>query len=97
MKTLNKYINENQSQLDKGSKFNEQVKYSKEDWEKWLKLIDKEEYGKDLLIGNYEESPELILVYKVNHDKKMMDHIASYNSKKEILYTDDINLFGNLE
>ena len=37
MKTLNKYINENQTQLDKGSKFDDQVKYSKKDWEKWLK------------------------------------------------------------
>ena len=95
MKTLNRYINETKSQLGGGSKFENEVKYSKSDWEKWLQLIKKEEYGKDLLIGNYEDNPELTLVYKTNDKEKMMDHIASYDTKKEILYTDDINLFGN--
>ena len=91
MKTLNEFINEEQL----GSAFKDKVKYSKDDWEKWLQLIKKEEYGKDLLLGNYEDNPELTLVYKTNDKEKMMDHIASYDTKKEILYTDDINLFGN--
>lgn len=95
MKRLNEYINETTKQEGGGSKFDHEVKYSKSDWDKWLKLVDKEEYGKDLMIGNYESQPELTLVYRANHEKKMMDHIASYNTKKEILYTDDINLFGN--
>ena len=91
MKQINEYIKHENC----GSSFENEVTYKKSDWEKWLKLVDKEEWGKDLFIGNYETEPELILVYKTNHDKKMMNHIATYNSKKEILYCDDINLFGN--
>lgn len=91
MRQINEYINHKEG----GSSFENEVKYSKSDWEKWLKLVNKEEFGKDLMVGNYESEPELILVYKANHDKKMMDHIATYNTKKEILWCDDINLFGN--
>lgn len=91
MKQINEYINHKEG----GSSFENEVKYSKSDWEKWLKLVDKEEYGKDLMIGNYESQPELTLVYRANHDKKMMDHIATYDIKKEVLWCDDINIFGN--
>ena len=91
MRQINEYINYKEG----GSSFENEVKYSKSDWEKWLKLVDKEEYGKDLMIGNYESQPELTLVYRVNHDKKMMDHIATYDTKKEVLWCDDINIFGN--
>lgn len=90
MKNLNQYINE-QSE----SQFKEKVKYTSFDWDKWLKLIDKEEWGKDLMIGNYESQPDLTLVYKADHMKKTMEHIATYDTKRQILMTDDIHLFGN--
>lgn len=91
MQQINEYIKYEGG----GSSFENEVKYSNSDWKKWLQLIKKEEYGKDILIGNYDDNPELTLVYKNNDKEKMMDHIASYDNKKEILYTNDINLFGH--
>jgi hypothetical protein len=91
MKQINEYI----SNKDGGSKFENEVKYSLKDWEKWLKLVEKEDFGKDLYIGNYDDDPDITLVFRTNDKDKHMDHIATYNHKKSILYCDDINLFGN--
>lgn len=66
------------------------MKYTKSDWEKW-----KKETKEDVLVGNYENSPELELVYIPNHKAKTMEHIATYNTKTQVLFCDDINLFGN--
>jgi len=75
-----------------GSSFSDQVKYSKTDWEKW-----KNESKEDVFIGNYENEPDLELVYVPNHKDKMMDHIATYNKKTGILFCNDIKLFGHEE
>ena len=75
-----------------GSSFSDQVKYSKTDWEKW-----KNESKEDVFIGNYENEPDLELVYVPNHKDKMMDHIATYNKKTGILFCNDIKLFGHIE
>lgn len=84
MKDIVSKINES------GSSFSEQVKYSKSDWEKW-----KKETKEDVLIGNYENEPNLELVYIPNHKEKTMDHIATYNKQAQILLCDDIKLFGH--
>ena len=75
-----------------GSSFSEEVKYSKSDWEKW-----KKETKEDVLIGNYEREPNLELVYIPNHKEKTMDHIGTYNKTAQILFCDDIKLFGHEE
>ena len=75
--------------------FKETVKYSKSDWNEWVKLMEKEQWGKDILIGNYESAPDLTVIYRADHKNHIMDHIGSYDNKKEILYCDDIHLFGN--
>ena len=87
MKKLNQYINEYKE--DHGS-FGYEVKYSNSDWEKW-----KKETKEDIFIGNYDDNPNLELAYIPNHKDKTMVHIATYNKKKEILWCDDIHLFGN--
>ena len=84
MKDIVSKINEN------GSSFSEQVKYSKSDWEKW-----KKETKEDVFIGNYENEPDLELIYIPNHKEKTMDHIGTYNKKTGVLFCNDINLFGN--
>lgn len=93
MKQISNFINE--SNELKGSSFEAYI-YENAEWNKWLKLINKEDFGKDILIGNYESYPNLMLVYKSNNSKKMMEHIASYNKKTQTLYCDDIKLFGNI-
>lgn len=87
MKNLITYINESNKN---DSSFSEEVKYSKADWEKW-----KKETNEDVFIGNYENEPNLELVYMPNHKDKTMNHIATYNKSSEILFCDDIKLFGN--
>ena len=87
MKNLITYINESNKN---DSSFSEEVKYSKVDWEKW-----KKETNEDVFIGNYESEPNLELVYMPNHKDKTMNHIATYNKSSEILFCDDIKLFGN--
>ena len=93
MKKLNEYINEEQE----GSQFKDQVKYSKEDWEAWKKLIwkDKPDLGKDIMFGFNEPDKHIELIYKLLKNEHQIKHIASYDTNKEILYADDINLFGN--
>ena len=93
MKKLNEYINEQ----SEGSQFENEVKYSKTDWDAWKKLVwkDKPDLGKDLMFGFNEPDKHIELIYKLFKDEHQIKHIASYDTKKEILYTDDINLFGN--
>lgn len=86
MKDIVSKINES------GSSFSEQVKYLKSDWEKW-----KKETKEDVFIGNYENEPDLELVYIPNNKDKMMDHIATYNKKTGVLFCNDIKLFGHEE
>ena len=86
MKDIVSKINES------GSSFSEQVKYSKSDWKKW-----KKETKEDVFIGNYENEPDLELVYIPNNKDKMMDHIATYNKKTGVLSCNDIKLFGHEE
>ena len=81
----------NEYKEDNGS-FSEEVKYSKSDWEKW-----KKETKEDVLIGNYESEPNLELVYIPNHKGKTMDHIDTYNKTAQILFCDDIKLFGHIQ
>ncbi len=85
MKDIVSKINEYKE--DNGS-FGYEVKYSKSDWEKW-----KKETKEDVFIGNYENEPNLELVYTPNHKEKTMDHIATYNKTAQILFCDDIKLF----
>ena len=94
MKSLIDKISEsgNAGHVKNGSSFSEEVKYSKSDWEKW-----KKETKEDVLIGNYESEPNLELVYIPNHKEKTMDHIATYNKTAQILFCDDIKLFGHEE
>ena len=87
MKDIVSKINEYKE--DRGS-FGYEVKYSKSDWEKW-----KKETKEDVFIGNYENEPDLELVYIPNHKDKMMDHIATYNKKTGVLFCNDIKLFGH--
>ena len=94
MKSLIDKISEsgNAGHVKNGSSFSEEVKYSKSDWEKW-----KKETKEDVLIGNYESEPNLELVYIPNHKEKTMDHIATYNKTAQILFCDDIKLFGHIQ
>jgi len=84
------YESGNAGHVKNGSSFSEEVKYSKSDWEKW-----KKETKEDILVGNYESEPTLELVYIPNHKNKTMEHIATYNKSAEILFCDDIKIFGH--
>lgn len=94
MKDIQSFIYEsgNAGHVKNGSSFSDEVKYSKSDWEKW-----KKETKEDVLIGNYESEPNLELVYIPNHKEKTMDHIATYNKTAQILFCDDIKLFGHIQ
>ena len=87
MKSLSQYINESA-----GSKFGDQTKYSKADFEQWC-----EDNGRDYFIS---EEGNIILVYmKLDQPIKKdgyeinIEHIATYDSKKQILYCDDLSEF----
>ena len=92
MKDINTYINEYKNEPGGGSSFENKVKYSKSDWEKW-----KKETKEDIFVGNYDDDPDLELAYIPNHKEKTMKHIATYNIKTGILWCDDIKLFGHEE
>ena len=83
MKQINEY-------LQGGNTFKNEVRYSKSDWEKWKKATTK-----DVLVGNYEDDKDLELVYIPDHNDKKIEHIGTYNKKKEILWCDDIAFFGH--
>lgn len=65
-----------------GSSFKEEVRYKKSDFEAWRNAADKRFEIEDL--GN-----SLLGVYLNNK------HIATYNTKTQILMCDDTKLFGN--
>lgn len=92
MKTLIKYINEaNQIDLTpKGSSFKEHVKYSHNDWSKWVENIYTNA-NNHIVLSN--DTSGVILIY-LEVDKKLQ-HIATYNPKTTTLMCDDIHLFGN--
>ena len=94
MKDIQSFIYEsgNAGHAQNGSSFKEKVKYSLSDWEKW-----KKETEEDVLIGNYENEPNLELVYIPNHKDKIMDHIGTYNKSAQVLFCDDIKIFGHEE
>ena len=87
MRNIKQFINEYKE--DNGS-FGYELKYSKSDWEKW-----KKETKEDIFVGNYDDNPNLELAYIPNHKDKMMKHIATYNTKTQVLWCDDIKLFGH--
>lgn len=98
MKDIQYYINERGQApiIDVNDpSFKNRVKYSKPDWDEWVKMWKENEFGKDILIGNYDNSKDIFLIYKLNHNQKIVDHIGTYNKDTEELYCDDIKLFGN--
>lgn len=70
--------------------FKEKVKYSLSDWNKW-----KKETKEDVFFGNYETEPDLEVIYIPDHKNKTLKHIATYNKKTNVLFCDDIKLFGH--
>ena len=66
----------------RGSSFKEEVRYKKSDFEQWCKVAGKRFEIEDLGDG-------LMGVYLNNK------HIATYNTKTQILMCDDTKLFGN--
>lgn len=65
----------------KGSSFKNEVKFSSKDYEAW-----KKEAGKKIEI---EELDNLNVIYVGNK------HIGTYDTKKQTLATDQIELFGH--
>lgn len=84
MKNISNFI------LEAGKAFKKEVLYTPSDWQKW-----KENTNKDVFVGNYEEDPDIELVYMPNRFAKTLTHIATYNKKTRTLYCDSIRLFGN--
>lgn len=69
-----------------GSNFREEVKFPKAEFEKWKK----EAKDNNNIETNYDSHEKLWLVYM---DGK---HIGTYNDRTQILWCDDIKMFGNL-
>jgi hypothetical protein len=93
MKDIITKINESNKEAKNGSAFSEKVKYNKKDWDNWLENFYNSNFeNKHILIG-HDVNSEMICVYIKNGEK--LNHIASYNPKTSVLYTDDIHLFGN--
>ena len=91
MKNLMNYINEQVNTPGfPGSTFKEEVQYTNADWEKWKKNRPNEIY-----VGTDAAYEGLEVVYMVNHKTKTVDHIASYDPQKQVLFCDDITLFGH--
>lgn len=73
-----------------GPQFHYEVKYTLSDWNKWKKNRPDEIY-----VGTYEDDSDLELVYMPDHRAKTMKHIATYNTKTQVLFCDDTTLFGH--
>ena len=69
-----------------GSNFREEVKFPKAEFEKWKK----ETKDNNNIETDYDSHEKLWLVYM---DGK---HIGTYNDRTQILWCDDIKMFGNL-
>lgn len=85
MKAINRYINEQQ-----GSRFKEEVRYTTSDWEKW-----KKNRPDDVYVSYMKDEPGLELVYIPDGKNKTMRHIATYHTTRQVLFCDDITLFGH--
>jgi hypothetical protein len=92
MKDIVSKINEVNKDGWMGSAFSNHVKFSNTDYLKWKKEIKN---NQSILFGELNGHPELELIYYVKFDNKKIEHIGTYNSKKEELFTDDIKSFGN--
>jgi hypothetical protein len=92
MKGILEFINESSKDAWQGSGFSNHIKYSNNDYLKWKKVIKSND---SVLFGELNGYPELELIYLIKKDNKKIEHIGTYNSKKEELFTDDINLFGH--
>ena len=69
------------SESIQGSAFAHEVKFSKSDFEKWKKFVgDKVEVMVD---------GDINLIYIGSK------HVGTYNSKKQVLMTDNIEMFGH--
>ncbi len=90
MKTLKQRI----TKSNNGSQFTDHVKYTMQDWKNFKILLQSKYEGK-YMIANYEGDKDLELVYLISDDK--LEHVATYNTKKEELYTDDISMFGHVK
>lgn len=88
MKTIKELINESGSDAYGKGAFSKIVKCSNNEYLKWKK--DTKD-NKNLMFGEVNNYPQYELIYLVNHEKKMVEHIATYNTKKEELYSDDFN------
>lgn len=95
MKNINNFIAEKHTGELKGSSFKYNVKYSKKDFDKWVELWKDDKLYKKVMITpyGYNQETEFVFIYWIN--QKRIEHIGSYNTKDEILMTDDIKLFGN--
>lgn len=87
MKTIKNFLFEK----NLGSSFKEEVKYSFDDFSKWLHNTN----NKNIMIGNIDFDDDIILVYITNNKGIIMKHIATYNKKTQILCCDDVALFGH--
>lgn len=79
MMNFKEFLNERKSQ------FKYVAKYSSNDFTKWKLAASK---AKSDYV--YDVQGELELIYNSNNK-----HIATYNSKKHEIWTDDLSLFGN--
>lgn len=94
MKDLQRYILESSKDVETKSKgaFKDKFKYSQSDWQKWLDNIYSGKFTKHVMIGNDPDN-SAILIYFVDGEK--MTHVATYIPKTQVLYCDDMHLFGN--
>ena len=72
-----------------GSSFENEVKYSASDWEKWKKSTEG-----DTFIGNLDGDDNIELAY-LNTGGNKIKHIGTYDKKKQVLWCSDISLFGH--
>lgn len=93
MRNIKQFINEMNDGI--AYSFKEKVKYSNADWDKWIKMWKDNKFGNDILVGELNDEPNLELVYKQDHKEKVIRHIATYNTKTQVLCCDDIKLFGH--
>ena len=77
-----------------GDEFADKAKYAEEDFKKWCTAAAKgylfTEIGNLVLIYQTLEKPIQKDGYQID-----IEHVATYNTKTHILYTDDMSLFGD--
>ena len=96
MKSFKDYISESSYEVDtkfKGAAFKNEFKYLRSDWDKWLdSVISSGKFTKHVMIDNDPDN-DCTLIYLVNGKK--LTHIATYVPKTQVLYCDDMHLFGH--